>query len=95
MRLRITARQSGVVTVVQIDGELFEPGVPELERVCRRIRGPLCLDLANLQSIDAEGVQSIRAFEVQGAALAGASPYVKKLLDRITSERRGTDSPHE
>ena len=71
-----------MVTVVQIDGDLHEPGVSELEKVCGSIAGPFCLDLANLQSIDAGGVRTIHALEDRGAPVTGVSPYVRKLLER-------------
>jgi anti-anti-sigma regulatory factor len=83
MKLRITTRQSGVVTIVQIDGELRDRGVAELEKVCGSIQGPLCLDLANLQSIGEDGIRTIHALEGRGVAVAGESPYVRKLLQRI------------
>ena len=80
VRLRITTRHSGAVTVVQVDGELRKQGVPELEKVCRSISGPCCLDLANLQSIDAEGIRAIHGLETGGAAVAGVTPYIQRLL---------------
>ncbi len=82
MNLRITTKQRGGVTVVQIDGELREQGVTELERVCGAIAGPVCLDLANLQSIDTAGIRTLHTLEDHGAAVAGVSPYIQKLLER-------------
>jgi hypothetical protein len=82
MNLRITTKQRGGVTVVQVDGDLHKQGVGELEKVCRSISGPLCLDLANLQSTDADGVRTIHALEDRGAAVTGVSPYIQKVLER-------------
>jgi len=82
MNLRITTKQSAVVTVVQVDGDLRGQGVGELEKVCQSIGGPFCLDLADLQSVDAEGVRAIHALEDRGAAVTGVSRYIQKLLDR-------------
>ncbi len=82
MNLRITTKERGGVTVVQIDGELREQGVTELERVCGAIAGPVCLDLANLQSIDTAGIRTLHTLEDHGAAVAGVSPYIQKLLER-------------
>ena len=84
MCLRITTRRSGQVTVVQIYGQLRKDGVPELQRACESIEGPLCLDLANLQSIDAEGARSIVMLQEHGAAVAGVSPYIDLRLKRAT-----------
>jgi hypothetical protein len=82
MGLRITTKRSGLVTVVRIDGQLRKEGVAELERVCRSIDGPLCLDLANLYSVDGDAVRAVRMLEDSGAAVAGVSPYIQKLLNR-------------
>ncbi len=82
MGLRITTKKSGLVTVVQIDGQLRKQGAAELEKVCRSIEGPLCLDLANLQSVDADGIRTIWTLEERGAAVAGVSPYIERLLKR-------------
>lgn len=82
MGLRITTKRSGLVTVVLIDGRLRKEGVAELERVCQSIEGPLCLDLANLHSVDGDGIRAIRMLEDHGVAVAGVSPYVQRLLNR-------------
>jgi len=70
------------VTVVRIDGQLRKEGVAELEKVCQAIEGALCLDLANLHSVDGDGIRAIRMLEEHGAAVAGLSPYVQRLLNR-------------
>jgi anti-anti-sigma regulatory factor len=85
MDIRITAKQRGAVTIIQIDGDLRQPGVSELEKTCQSVVAPLCLDLANLQSIDAAGVRAIRALEDRGAAVVGVSRYIQKLLERAAS----------
>jgi anti-anti-sigma factor len=82
MNLRITTKQRRGVTVVQVDGDLDKQGVTEFEKACASITGPLCLDLANLQSIDAAGVHIVQALEDRGAAVTGVSPYIQKLLER-------------
>ena len=82
MDLRITTKQSGTVTVVQIAGDLRKQGATELEKVCHSIAGPVCLDLANVQSMDEDGIRAIHALEDHGAAVAGISPFIQKLLER-------------
>lgn len=82
MALRITTKVSEMLTLIQIDGDLHKQGVAELEKVCQSVAGPLCLDLGNLESIDADGIRAIHALQDRGAAVAGASPYIQKLLDR-------------
>ncbi len=82
--VRITTKNTGSVTVVRVDGRLHKRGVAELEKVCRSIEGPLCLDLANLQSVDADGARSIANIEAGGAAITGVSPYIEILLKRAS-----------
>ncbi len=84
MAFRIATKRCRAVTVVQIDGRLGAAGALELKKVCGSIEGPVCLDCANLQSIDAEGAQAITALEADGAAVAGVSPYVDMLLKRAS-----------
>ncbi|HVM94862.1 MAG TPA: hypothetical protein VMT89_00670 [Candidatus Acidoferrales bacterium] len=81
MGLRITTKGRGQVTIIQIDGQLAADGVPELEKACAAVEGPLCLDLANLLSTDAAGVRAIHELEHRGAAVVGVLPYIQKLLD--------------
>lgn len=83
MVLRITTDRSSSVTVVRVDGRLGKRGVAELERICESIEGPFCLDLANLYSIDGEGIRVLSNLEAQGVALTGRSPYVDMLLKRV------------
>ncbi len=85
--IRIVTKESGGVTVVRIDGRLRKQGVAELEKLCRSIEGPLCLDLANLQSIDAEGARAISELEAKGVAITGVSPFIAMLLKRAGSSR--------
>lgn len=80
--VRITTKRTGAVTVVRIDGRLRRQCVAELEKVCRSIEGPLCLDLANLQSVDSEGARAISEIEARGAAVTGVSPYIDMVLKR-------------
>jgi ABC-type transporter Mla MlaB component len=83
MALRITTNRCRGVTVVRIDGQLHKQGVAELAKVCQSLSGALCLDLANLQSIDANGVQLIFELEARGVAVVGVTPYIDTLLKRL------------
>jgi len=80
--LRITTSTTPTLTVVRVDGRLRSAGVGELERVCERIKGPLCLDLSHLLLADANGIQAIKRLARKGARLAGVSSYIKLLLER-------------
>jgi hypothetical protein len=68
------------LTVIHVAGELGGVAVAELKRVCRGTAGPLALDLANLRSSDADGVQFIRELITQGATLLGVTPYIELLV---------------
>lgn len=80
MGLRITTKRGAAVTVLQIDGRLDKHVVGELASACAACELPVCLDLAHLQAVDAEGAAAIRVLESRGATVVGVSPYVEKLL---------------
>jgi len=82
VRLRITTRRERGATLIQVDGELLAEGVPELDTACRSAQGRIRLDLSNLRSADAFGIESLRAFAEQGVDLVGASTYIEQLLAR-------------
>jgi len=82
MRLRITTESVKGRTIVHVDGELLEEGVPELRRVCDQATEPLTLDLANLNQVDAPGIELLDALTRRGARLQGMNPYVALLLRR-------------
>jgi hypothetical protein len=80
MNVRIEKMSSGDGTVIQVAGDLRGRGIVELERVCRETVGPFTLDLANLRSLEAGGVELIRELAARGAKMTGVSPYVGLLL---------------
>ncbi len=82
MRLRITTRPEKRATVIHVDGELLAEGVPELYKACRSAEGRIRLDLSNLRSADAFGIETLRAFAEKGMDLVGASTYIEQLLAR-------------
>jgi hypothetical protein len=80
MNVRIEIKSKGNGTVIQVAGELRGRGIVELERLCRETLGPFTLDLSNLRSLEAEGVELIRELAAQGVKMTGVSPYVGLLL---------------
>ena len=80
MNVRIEKMSSGAGTVIQVAGELRGRGVVELERLCRETLGPFTLDLTNLRSLEAVGVELIRQLAAQGVKMTGVNPYVGLLL---------------
>ena len=80
MDVRIEKKSNGAGTVIQVAGELRGRGVVELERLCRETLGPFTLDLTNLRSLEAGGVDLIRELAIHGVEISGATPYVLLLL---------------
>lgn len=80
MKLRITTQQRQSGTVVRVDGELVDAGVPELQKTCAAIAGPIAFDLAGLDRLDLAGLQFLHRLSLQGACLLGANPYISLLL---------------
>jgi hypothetical protein len=66
--------------VVRIHGRLAGAAVRELDRVCREVSRPLVLDVTYLMSADDGGVATLRRLHLDGAQLAGLSPYLVLLL---------------
>lgn len=80
MQFRIEAKIEVGVTVIEIAGVFCGQALTELSRLCRTTLGPLCLDLANLQSVEEEGVRLLKELEASGVVLRGVSPYLRLLL---------------
>jgi hypothetical protein len=51
-----------------------------LRRVCGEAAGPLRLDLTDLVSLDAIGVDMLRRLRDEGAAIVGVAEYLKHKL---------------
>ena len=81
MTLRIIPIGPGPPATMKLDGRLTGEAVLELRRVCEGVKGPLVLDLTDLQFADRHGVSTLRELRAQGAELIGASPYLQLLLD--------------
>jgi hypothetical protein len=75
----------GVVTeldrrVVRLAGRLSVAQVPELLTACA-YRGPLDLDLTDLVSADAAGIDALQRVRSQGANLVGTPGYLQLKID--------------
>lgn len=66
--------------IVRLAGRLTDAQVPELLRACAETGG-LDLDLTELVSADAAGIDAIRRIRVAGAALVGTHGYIQIKLD--------------
>ncbi|MBI5441523.1 MAG: hypothetical protein HY900_09990 [Deltaproteobacteria bacterium] len=81
MQLRITKTTLGPKTTLHVDGRLAGSGVDALERASRAAGRPLAVDLSNLLSADARGIQVIRALAAAGSELIGVTAYFQLLLE--------------
>ena len=66
--------------IVRLAGRLTDAQVPELLRACAESPG-LDLDLSELVSADAAGIDAIRRIRVAGASLVGTHGYIQIKLD--------------
>jgi hypothetical protein len=78
--LYIACESDSGVRVVRLEGWLEGEAVAELEWVVNGGSGPVRLDLSELRSADAAGLEALRALRAAGASLVGASPYIRLLL---------------
>ena len=89
MTLRITPIGPESPAAVKLDGRLTGEEIAELRRACEGVNGRLVLDLTDLQFADRQGVSELRALRAHGAEIAGASTYIRLLLDH-----RAPDATH-
>lgn len=80
MDLHISLSKMGSHSVVKVDGALTREGLAELERVVSPCVGALRLDLSELRSLDADGLEAIQVLGGGGAEIVGASPYIALLI---------------
>ena len=69
--------------LVRLAGRLSIAQVPELLGVCAEAR-PIDLDLTDLVSADAAGIEALQRLRDQGATLLGAPGYIQLKLDSHT-----------
>jgi hypothetical protein len=79
---------------VRLAGRLEGEQSAELVRLCDEARTPERLDLTDLLSVDAVGLDTLRALQSRGAELVGASPYLALQLEagqtRRAQEQKGS-----
>ena len=81
MDIRIDIETRGLVEVVQVSGRLVVPFVQQLRNVCEPMEGNFVLDLSELIFADDAGMDVIRSLREKGAAISGASAFIKLLID--------------
>jgi anti-anti-sigma regulatory factor len=86
MEIRIDIASEGTVTVVFITGRLSGAAVTQLGEACDQIEDAFVLDLSNLRSVDAAGINFIRTLDEKETEIRGASPFIQLLLDDSSGE---------
>ena len=77
-RIDVVQRSDGCT--VHLAGRLNAPWVPELRGVCADAAGRLLIDLTDLLSADAVGLDALRRLRGGGAQLVGVPHYLQQWL---------------
>ena len=80
MECRIQVEDRSEACTVSLAGHLRAEQVPELCRVCGTATGRIRIDLSDLVSADAVGVDALRRLGRGGAELVGVAHYLRRLL---------------
>ncbi len=86
MPFRIDTTEVEATTVISVQGQLLGDAVAQLEEVSRNAKDPQVLDLALLQTADAEGIGALVTLAGKGVELLNASPYIELLIERNGSK---------
>jgi hypothetical protein len=84
---RIQVRRENNRVVVHLAGRLAGKGVPELLEACIADE-PLILELDELVSADAVGLDALLRIEEGGGLLVGTPEYIRLKLNVLARERR-------
>ena len=80
MVCRIDVAEDAGVYTVRIAGRLAGPAVGDLLRVCSDATGTLRIDLTDLLSVDADGIDALRRLVEDGGELCGVAQYLRHEL---------------
>ena len=75
--------------VVRVAGSIRDEHVPDLLAACGHASGRLRVDLTEVRSVDAIGVDALRRVRDGGAELSGVSMYIQLKLESLTPTPRG------
>ena len=89
MVVRISRTNNDRQTVLRVDGLLQAADVESLRHEWETACGAVTLELSQLQSADASGVEAIHELVSQGAKLHGVSPFLRLLLSTSRSTMFG------
>jgi hypothetical protein len=77
--------QEGDRCVLRLAGRFGEAQVPELLLACAAAR-PAYLDLTDLVSTDAAGLEALSRVRLEGATIMGAPKYIQLKLDSMAAK---------
>jgi hypothetical protein len=83
---RIEWRRENSLLVVHLAGSLGEAHVPDLLAVCAQAPQPI-LELDELVSADAVGLDALLRIERQGARFVGLPEYLRLTLETLARDR--------
>ena len=77
----ITREQASGRSIVHVVGRLTEAQVPDLLEACADAAvSPVSVDLTDLVSLDAVGLQALRRVRVEGTTLTNVPRYMESML---------------
>jgi anti-anti-sigma regulatory factor len=80
MECRIQVVQRPERCTLHLAGRLNAARVPELRAICAAAAGQLRIDLTDLVSADAVGIDALRRLRREGAELKGVPHYLRRSL---------------
>ena len=80
MECRIQVVHQADACTVYLAGCLKAEQVHELRRVCATTAGSIRLDLSDLLSVDAVGIDALRRLQHDGVELVGVAQYLRRSL---------------
>jgi len=88
MQCRIDARLNEQRLTLHLAGDLTEPYVPAFLEACASEGAGLVIELDELLSADAVGLDALRRLEERGAMLVALPFYLRLKLDKLEGRRR-------
>ena len=80
MDIRIDIENEGPEVVLHVAGRLTGPAITQLSEVCESMESHYVLDLSKLMFADDAGAEAIRTLREGGAAIRGASSFIRLLI---------------
>lgn len=90
MECWIEVAQEAGGRLVRLAGRLSRAHVPDLLHVCAPGQGTVRLDLTDLLSADAVGIEALQRVRETGADLLGVPQYIQLKLDSLAHDARAS-----